>query len=125
MLAGLVQGKTPFFQQLHHVRSGDVEQVCCFLRRQLGMYWHDFDRVAVRQLGEDVDEQTQCRGRKLHLVRLGFVVKDLDMLGLEPGVLAACRADLRADLENAASTRDGSGVHTYDSLHEYHGSRYL
>ncbi|MNT22516.1 hypothetical protein D3C72_1579010 [compost metagenome] len=85
MLASAVERQQALFQQLDDMGPRNVEQIGCFLSRQLGMDRDNLDGIAIGQFGQDIHEQTQRRGRQFHLMGLVLLVEDLNALGFEFG----------------------------------------
>ena len=58
----------PLVEELHQVRPGDVQEVGRLLGRQLGTDRRQGHRVPLPQLGQDLHEQPQGRGREDQLL---------------------------------------------------------
>lgn len=85
MFSSLVKFQRTAFQQLHQMRTRNIQQVGFLLRRQLRMHWYDFDRIAICQLGQYVQQQPQRRRRQPDGMRLVIRINNLDPLRFKSG----------------------------------------
>ena len=67
------------FEQRYQMRSRDVQEIRSLLRRQLRMDGYDRDRIAVRHLAENFEEQIERSTRHSHSCVLAAVNLESDV----------------------------------------------